>query len=86
MATVYLAYTKNETLGWVPELLRIYKKSSYQTAYNWLAEIAERHSFNAGNSDGTREVFVTHGDGKIAAQVINPRNGQVWWLERWETE
>lgn len=68
---VYLAYTQSARLP-VPELLRVYAKSSYQAAFNWLADIADRH--------GTK---VIAGDGKRAVQV-GCESGQIWYLERHE--
>jgi hypothetical protein len=67
---VYLAWTRSEMLA--DTLLAVYGKSSYQVAYNWLADIADRHltRVQAGAA------------GQIAAQV---RHGnQLWWLERHE--
>lgn len=66
---VYLAYTQSDRLG--KELLRVYGKSSYQRAYEWLADVADRHG-----------VRVLPGDDRIAAMVATAR--QNWWLERHE--
>lgn len=77
---VYLAYTRSDSLS-NPELLRIYSKSSYQDAYNWIADIAERYG-NSQNHVGLRYPVV--GDGKTVCSTTNPSNGQVWWLERHE--
>ena len=70
---VYLAYTTGGRFNFRPELMKVYAKSSYQTAYNWLADIAERH--------GSK---VTPGDGNRAAQTHNQNATQIWWLERHE--
>lgn len=75
---VFLAFTTNETLRWVPELLKIYSKSSYQDAYNWIADIVERHG-NALQPLGLK--YPTVGKGKIVSETVNPENGQRWWLE-----
>ena len=77
---VFLAYTQSESFP-TPELLRAYGKSSYQDAYNWLAEKAEQHG-NAYHPLGLK--YPTTGTGKVVLQVRNPGNGQVWWLERLE--
>jgi hypothetical protein len=65
---VYLAYTRNQTIGLV--MLKVYAKSSYQAAYNWLADIADRHG-----------VKVQAGDCEVAA-IVRTNEGQTWWLER----
>ena len=73
---VYLLYTTNQTLGWVRELLAIYSKSSYQQAYNRLADIAERYpAFGK---------YPMVGEGKTVLAVTDPASGQRWWLERHE--
>jgi hypothetical protein len=74
---VYLAYTMCPSGGMnTPELVRVYSQRSYQQAYNWLADIAERYP------DFGKYPMV--GDGKVAVAVTNPANGQRWWLERHE--
>ena len=67
---VYTAWTVSRMTGWVPTLMRIYAKSSYQDAYNWIADIAERY--------GGRPL---PGDGKRAVQTACPTTGQVWWID-----
>ena len=72
--TVYIACTDSR-IQQEPILIKVYKKSSYQKAYNWLADIAERH--------GGR---VHVGDGKKVAYAVNQENGQTWWIDRHECE
>lgn len=71
---VYLAYTYLP-ISREKVLLKIYSKSSYQTAYNWLANIADAH--------GVRVLPCLASDTR-AAQVGHPTNGQYWYLERHE--
>lgn len=63
----------------MPEVAAVYKKSSYQKAYDWLATIAE---YNGGR--------VKAGTGSVAAEFHNlldgTRNGERYWLERREVE
>lgn len=69
---------KTQVPGEVGErTLAVYKKSSYQTAYNRLADIADMHKQN-----------VRPGLYNVSAQVaITSNEGlQRWWLERWECE
>lgn len=82
---VYLAYTSHDRDGWrtEPTLMRVYKKSSYQKAYDWLAEIAERHG-NAAAPE--QKPFPVPGSEKVALQVISPTTLQMWWIERHDAE
>jgi hypothetical protein len=84
---VFLAYTANGLLP-TPELLRVYSKQSYQAAYDWLADLAERHGNAAvrhGNTNAPgHSKHPAVGEGKVALLVENPANGQRWWLERHE--
>lgn len=71
---VYLAYTSSPQVG--RELLKVYSKSHYQMAFNWLMEIKER---------SPKRTFQV-GQGKIAVEVHDPIHNQVWWLEKWEVQ
>jgi hypothetical protein len=66
MKTVYLFYQNGK-------LTDIYKKSSYQEAYNRLADIAD-----------TRGCKVHAGNINVAAYVYDHQTGGQWRLERWE--
>lgn len=77
---VFLAYTTNRLLP-TPELLRVYSKQSYQKAYDWLADLAERHSNTATSGPSN---YPARGAGKVVLWVENSVNGQRWWLERHE--
>lgn len=76
---VYIAFTARKSQQFVPELIRVYKASSYQVAYDWLADIAERYG------DGKYPVPGDIGT-CIACQVLNPKTEQRWWLERHDVE
>lgn len=87
---VFLAWTQMPKtsyapgpLGSGPVLLKIYSKSSYQAAYNWLADIAERHG-NDFHPTGAK--LPVPGTGINVAMTRNGGNGQTWWLERHEVE
>ena len=79
---VFLAFTDHNQ--WPQkQLLKIYRKTSYQLAYDWLADIAERHG-NAAHPLGQKYPAGGGQDSHVMAQVINPKNGQRWWIERHE--
>lgn len=67
--TVYLFYTRHSNGEIV--LLDVYKKSSYQRAYNRMADIAER----CGDK-------VRAGANHVAVETHSIATGQVWYLER----
>lgn len=76
---VYIAYTRSGNYHLSPTLLKVYAKSSYQVAYDWLADIADRY--------GTRVypgTVAADGRDLVAAVVNNPDGSQSWWLERHE--
>ncbi len=75
MVVYVLKTTSGDGRSLTNEQLAVYKKSSYQIAYNRLADIADRHG-----------VKVWAGDNNLAVQVVCPISGQRWWLERWDCE
>ena len=77
---IYIAFTSSPTNG-DRRFIAVYAKSSYQKAYNWLADIAERHGGLVEEGTGDTAVFfTTHKPGKHVGIL----NGQTWWLERHE--
>lgn len=81
---VYLAYTQNQLELNAPKLLRVYKKSSYQRAYDWLADLAERHHPGQHPIPGTGNVcvYVVVSAPYPGTTTMHPI--EKWWLERHE--
>ena len=75
---VYLAYTTSEQFK-EPQLLKIYRRSSYRECYDWIADIAKRY----GHSMYDRCKPIP-GSGRTVLQTTNPANRQRWWVEQWD--
>jgi hypothetical protein len=77
--TVYILKTR---LGdGEAQTIAVYKKSSYQEAYNRIAAISEA-SGNAAHPEGNG--LPVAGDYQVALQTIDPETRESWFLERWE--
>lgn len=79
---VYLMFTSNPSLG-ENYLLAVYSLSNYQTAFNRMADIADRHGVKLATGEGTVAVQVMV-NAPEAPKKIGRDGGQIWWLERHE--
>ena len=73
---VYVAFHHD---GYSTALVNVYSKTSYQKAYNWLADIAEKHG-NQNHPTGLKYPNKPV-DGEIILSVHGAHSDNSWWLE-----